>query len=163
MDINKKRKHQRNSRIFYFLGYFCIVVFILFAITLIVYSVKKDMPMIENDNYAMAIMFSPLFCAAVFAILGGWQNNIVLVHHNKVKYWRHCRMFSRIIELETTNHHDKALVLYNKLKKSSDKDMLYGFIIGYSQNSNDPTIKKDAALSNFNDYKNFYRLDDIFK
>lgn len=163
MDIAKKRKHQKLAKLFYILGYACIGLFILSAIVNVVYTVKSNKTMIENDAVLIVTFFAPILFAAVFAVLGSYQTSIYMNHHRKVKYWRHCRMFGRIIELETTNHHDKAIELYNKLPKSTDRDILYGFIIGYSQNSNDPTLKKDAALNNFNDYKSFYRLEDIFK
>lgn len=160
MDILTNRKYKKRAKLFYRLAFVSVGLvflnFFLFAFN------AFDM---NKENFAIKIiiiasLITPMFFALFFWLFAMINSEKFMKHHRKVKQWRLHNIVSKIIKFETTDKHDKAIELYNTLKTSSDKDMLFTFIIANSMHSDDPK-RKEKAIQKFKMYRDWYKPNKI--
>lgn len=160
MDIYTRRKYKRTSKLFYWLAFVFIgwffINFLLFTTHTFGLNATK-----MNSILVVLIIVLPLAFAMLSWLFAMLYYDKFMRHHAGVKQWRLRNMVTKIIDFEMNNNHKKAVDLYNTLKRGSDRDMLYTFIIATSMHSDDQK-RKENALKHFEEYKNFYDVNKVF-
>ena len=158
MDINTKRKYKKISKNLYKAATSCIV---LFFIVLIVLGTKKIDASNLNAAWGMVIIMSPIFIGLFFAFFGAIYYEYFNSYHKKVIEYRKRFHITKIYEFIDIGDFEKAIPIYNNLKQSMDKDMLYIYLIKSSMDSDDPK-QKAKGLENYNVIRNWYDVEKVF-
>lgn len=158
MDINTKRKYKRISKSLYEMAVGCIILFI---VILIVLGTK----IIDASNigaaWGLTIIMLPIFIGLFFAFFAAVYYGKFNSYHKKVIEYRKRFHITKIYEFIDIGDFNKVIPIYNNLKQSMDKDMLYIYFIKSSMNSDDP-IQKAKGLENYNNVRNWYNVEKIF-
>ena len=159
MNFELLKKYKKLTKLFYILAFVCIGILILNFVLFLNHTFGLDATMM-NKVVVFSILFSPMLFAFACWFYGMIYNNRFMYHYRQVKQWRRHNIVSKIIEYELDDKHDKAVILYNSLKTSSDKDMLFTFLITNSMHSDDPKRKKSAE-ERFKMYRDWYKTSNV--
>ena len=129
------------SRLFLRIAWTCIIIFIIFMITL--FTGIIDISVFVNRPVLVAIVFMfPFLFGTIFAIIGlafGQNRSIYLA---RIKEYRQLKAFRDIMDCI----HFKDFEAYNnRLVDGNPKDFLYGYFLGSSLTADEPIASRSLV------------------